>query len=464
MQYLTKFRLGLVTLALIAGANNAYAVGTDAGVTVTNSVVLDYTVNGGALQAVADADFVVDRKLSLVVSTSDLDYVDVTPGQVFASQTGVPALTFSVTNTGNSAAPVLVGVSDGNGTLVTGFAGTPTGTFNESAFALAFDVNGNGVFDDGTDTLITPVAGQNYFDLGTVAEDGVSTVLLVADVPAAAVDGDNATFTLVATHHDGALAPILADESGNVAPSATAIAANDEADDPLTVQNVFADIAGADVEDIRYDFASTPDVLFAGQDDASNGQHSDTSSFIVANVELQVAKTVEVLYDPINGNKYDAAGDLAVPAVNPKAIPGAVLMYAIGMNNNEPAGGVPVEAIVIADDVQDGATAADLEPVDEGNQSGATVNVPNTVVVDVDPTVAGVNNRTFTLTPGLDLDEVHVLVCGPTSPTNPSAQNYTAATTVGGNDQANPEVAVNIGDCDPAEEAYVIYFVTVGAL
>ena len=460
MQYLTKFRLSLVTFALVAGANNAYAVGTDAGVTVTNNVVLDYTVNGGALQATADADFVVDRKLSLVVATSDTDYVEVTPGQEFAGQTGVPALTYTVTNTGNDATPVLVGVADGNGTLVTGFPTTPSGTFDEDAFLLALDLNGNGVFDDGTDALVTQVPGTNYFDLGTLPEDAIGTYLLVIDVPATAASGENATYTLVATPHDGAQNPINSDDSGHVAPSATAIPPNNIPDNPLTVENVFADIAGVDIEDIRYDFASTPDVLFAGQDDASNGQHSDTSSFIVVNVELQVAKIVEVIYDPIVGNKYDATGALVVPAVNPKAIPGAVLMYAIGMNNNEPVGGVPVDAIVINDDVQDGATPADLEPVDEGNQSGAVVNPPATVVVDVDQTPAGVNNRTFTLPAGISLDDVQLGMCTGTQ----SAAPYTPATVVGGNDAANPEVTVTIGDCQPTQDAYVIYFVTVGAL
>ena len=441
----------------MAGANNAYAVGTDAGVTVTNNVVLDYTVNGGALQATADADFVVDRKLSLVVSASDGDYVNVTTGQEFVGQTGVPALTYTITNTGNDAAPVLLGVSDGDGTVVTGFAGTPSGFFDEESFVLALDTNSNGVYDDGTDTLVPQVAGQNYFDLGTVAEDGVSTVLLVADVPVTAVANNNATYTLVATIHDGSQSPISADESGNVAPSSTTITPNDEADDPLTVQNVFADIAGADVEDTQYDFASTPDVAFAGQDVASNGQHSDTSSFIVANVELQVAKTVEVIYDPINGNKYDAAGALNVPAVNPKAIPGAVLMYVIGLNNAEPAGGVPVEGIIIADDIQDGPAAGDLEPVDEGNQSGAAVNNPVNVVVDVDVTPAGVNNRTFTIPAAVDLDEVQTQLCDGTQ----NSQGYAAGTVVGGTDQANPEVNVTIGNCQPAQDAYVIYFVTV---
>lgn len=459
MQYLHKCRLSLFALTMVVGVNNAYAVGTDAGVTVTNNVILDYTVNGGALQATADADFVVDRKLSLVVNASDSDYVNVTTGQEFTGQTAVPALTFTVTNTGNDTADVLLGVSDGNGTLVTGFAGTPSGTFDEEDFQLALDVNNNGVFDSGTDTFVPQVGGQNFFNLGPLAEDGVTTVLLVAEVPTTAVADNNATFTLVATFHDGSENPISADESGNVAPSSTAITPNDEADDPLTVQNVFADIAGADVEDIQYDFASTPDVAFAGQDTASNGQHSDTSSFIVANVELQVAKTVEVIFDPINGNKYDAAGALVAPAVNPKAIPGAVLMYVIGLNNAEPAGGVPVEGIVIADDLDDGATPADLEPVDEGIPATATVNHPVSVVVDVDVDPVAVNNRTFTVPAAIDLNEVQTQLCDGTQ----ASQAYATGTVVQGNDQANPEVSVTIGDCAPAQDAYVIYFVTVTA-
>ncbi len=456
MQYLTRFRLVLITLASLGGVNFVHAAGTDAGDTVTNSVTLDYTVNGGALQETSSVDFVVDRKLSLVVSASDTNYVNVTSGQEFVGQTGVPALVFTVENTGNGPSDFLLGVADKDGTLVTGFAGAPAGSFNEDAFALAIDTNSNGVYDDGVDVLVPAVGGTNYYDLGTLTEDQVQTILLVVDVPGTAAADENATYTLVATFDDGTGNAITNDESGNVQPSGTAIAAVNNPDDPAAVQNVFADIAGVAVEDTQYDFVSTPDVAFAGQDAAANGQHSDTSGFIVTGVNLQMAKLMEVIYDPISGNKYDVAGAL-IAGVNPKAIPGAVVMYVIGLQNAELVGGVSVESIVVADNIEDGPAPGDAEPVDEGNQSGAAVNPPAAVTIDVDATLPGVNNRTFSFLAPLNLDLVNTQVCAGTQ----STQAYEAGTVLGGTDQANPEISFGLGNCAPTEDGYVIYFVTV---
>ena len=465
MQYTARIRPGLMALVLAGattGAQFAYAAGTASGEPVQNSVTLDYTVNGGSLQETTDTTFVVDRKLSLVVASSDLDYVSVTSGQEFTGQTGVPALVFTVENTGNSDTPqqVLVGVADKDGTAVTGFTGTPSGFFDPDALLLAVDTNGNGLFDDGTDTVLPAVAGTNYFDLGGLDADTPVTVLVVADVPSAAAAGENATVTLVAAFADGSDNALQTDESGNVSPSSTSITPVNNVDDPAVVQNVFADIAGADPEDTQYDFVSTPDVSFAGQDAASNGQHSDSSSFIVNNVQLQVAKILEVIYDPISGNKYDAAG-APVAGVNPKSIPGAVIMYVIGMQNAEAAGGVSVEGITLADNIEDGATVTDLEPIDEGNQSGAAVNPPASVTIDVDAGT-GTNNRTFTFLVPLNLNQVNTESCDGTQ----GAQGYSAGTVLGGidTDQVTPEISFAMGDCAPQEDGYVIYFTTVNAL
>ncbi|MEM7217255.1 MAG: hypothetical protein AAF515_02750 [Pseudomonadota bacterium] len=461
MQYSKTLRLVLLGLTALV-ATPTFAAGTAAGATVTNAVTLDYTVNGGSLQETTSVDFVVDRKLSLVVASSDSDYVSVTTGQEFVGQTGVPALVFTVQNTGNSAADILLGVADKDGTAVTGFAGSPTGFFDEDALQLALDDNGNGVFDDGVDTVVPLVGGTNYYDLGSVAADATSTILLVVDVPAAAAADEAATYTLVATHHDGLQVAINRDDSGHIAPSTTAITPNDVADDPLVEQFVFADIAGADPEDTRYDFETGVGAPFAGADDASNGQHSDTSSFIITQIQLQVAKLVEAIYDPIQGNKYDGAGAPVAPAVNPKSIPGAVLMYVIGFQNSEPVAGVTIEDVQVADNLEDGATGADPEPIDEGNNSGVAVNAPASVTVDVD-SGAGVNNVTFALPLGgagaIDMAQVNTQDCVGTQ--GPTA--YSGDTVVDGIDtaQVNPEIDVTIGDCAPQEDGYVIYFVTV---
>ena len=65
-----------------------------------------------------------------------------------------------------------------------------------------------------------------------------------------------------------------------------------------------------------------------------NGQHSDTNAFVVAGARLYVGKVVQVLWDPINGNRYSANNSDTLSGNNPKAIPGAVLMYAVGVSND----------------------------------------------------------------------------------------------------------------------------------
>lgn len=456
-------KIGRGALAVIGSliAFNALAAGTDAGVSVTNNVTLDYSVNGGSQpQVTTSTSFVVDSALSVLVSANDADLVNVTAGQVFAGNTAVPSLSFTVTNTSNTSTNVVLGVIDQNGTPVTGFATTGTGSFDETNLVLALD-DGivNGVYDDGSDTLLALDASGGYFVLpASMAEDASQTVLVVIDVPAAAAADEQATYTLVAALADGSNVPLALDESGNIAPNSGATATNN-ADDTAVNQTVFTDIATTDAEDERYDFFNSttiPNGGIAGLDTASNAQHSDSSGFIIATANLLVAKVVEVLFDPISGNRYDNNGDLAPGTNEPKALPGSVLMWVIGFSNEDPV--FTAEAVSIGDNIEDGPTIADNEPTDEGNQSGSTVNVPGEVVVDLD-TGPGVLNRTFTLPVITDLDDVYVENCAGTA----SVQGYEAQVVLGGPDGnvTADEISVLAGDCAPSEDGFFVYFTTV---
>ena len=64
----------------------------------------------------------------------------------------------------------------------------------------------------------------------------------------------------------------------------------------------------------------------------------------------------------VSGNRYDNLGNVIA---DPKSIPGAVLMYVIGLANESAA--LDAAGVTIADDIPDGVP----EVVDEGNQSGA---------------------------------------------------------------------------------------------
>ena len=448
MQYFRKIGLVLIAACAFSGSIPAFAAGTDAGSSVVNSVTLDYTVAGGApISETAAATFVVDRKLALNVTATDTNYVSIAPGQEFTGQTGVPALNFTVTNNGNDDTSVLLGVIDQNGVGSGGFAGPPTGAgpfpfFDDDAILVAIDTDGNGLYDDGVDTVLTPI-GSNLYDLdaalGTqLLEDATTTILVVADVPAAAAADEIATYTLVAGHYTGPQLPVGGDDNGNDAPGFSG--ATDVVDDPATVQVVFADTGLNDPEDLVFDFnnstgGTTTDV-------ASNGQDSDTSAYIVLSTGVLLVKTSQTVWDPVSNLQfYDAAGGLS--GDNPKAIPGAVVMYVIAAKNGEPTGAAPATLSFLRDNVPTPAVSV-------GNTGSATINTPTSLTIDVDPS-PNVDNVVFTLPGSIDDGQVTVVSCQNTNTTqafaaDPNEIDVTAAT---------------LGTCQGQETAFVLYFVTI---
>ena len=448
MQYFRKIGQGLIVACAVAGSIPSFAAGTDAGSSVVNSVSLEYTVGGGPpISETANATFVVDRKLALNVEATDSNYVSVAPGQEFAGQTGVPALGFTVTNTGNDATSVLLGVVDQDGVGVSAFAGPPTGagpfpSFNEDAILVAIDTDGNGLFDDGVDTVLTP-NGSGVYDLDAglgsqLGEDISTSVLLVVDVPGTATVDQIATYSLVATHYTGAQQPIEGDDNGNNAPGFTG--AVDVADDPATVEVVFADVGPHSSEDLVYDFnASTGGTT---TDVPNNGQDSDTSAYIILPPGVLLVKTSQTVWDPVSGLQFfDATG--AVSGDNPKAIPGAVVMYVIAAKNDELLGGGTISLSFLQDNIPTPAVSV-------GNTSTETINMPTSLTIDVDPS-ADVDNVTFTLPGSIDDDLITIVTCSNSN----TSQAFTA-------DPNEIDVSsATLGTCAPQETAFVLYFVTI---
>lgn len=446
----------VVALALLAvlAAPQALAAGTTAGTPVTNSVSLDYTVNGGAQPTLTDdITFLVDRRLALDVTTADADYVTVTIGQSYAGGGGVPALNYTLLNSSNEATDVVVGVMDQSGTLISDFSSSPGGSgFSAASLIVAVD---DGTTDpdnrryDSDDTVLTPNASGIY-ELN-LAEDETINLMVVIDVPAAGVAADDfATYTLVAAAASAPGVAYDADDSGNLAPNSGA-AANDEADVLGSVQTVFADTGSSETEDRQFDFfAATPAGIAGSTDAESDGQNADTSGFVIGTAGLLLAKHVEVIYDPLNGNRYDGTGALATPAVNPKAIPGAVLMYVIGIANDDSL--FTADGVAVLDDLPDNGT--DPEPVDEGNPLGSAVNVPVAATVEFGA-APGDDPRVFDLSSVSDLDSIHLVPCSGATTDLP----FSGASV--GPDTAVNEVDVGIGACGPSEQAHVVYFVTV---
>ena len=286
-------RLGLlvlgVALAMAAGNGAALAAGTASGTNVENYATVDYQV-GSVDQTTVYSDtasFVVDNKIDLAVATVDLAPVTVVPGDT------TRVLTYTVTNEGNTTQDYSLQALD---SAIPAF-GEPSEDFDALNIQVFVDVNGNGVYDEATDT-------QTYVD--ELEADSTVTVFVVGDIPLGQADGDVASYDLVATTAVG----------GSPASQGADITTDDSASADLagTVQTVFADAAGT-------------------ADFPTDGKHSSKDAYKVETATLTVSKTSGVDSDPFNGS------------TNPKAIPGAIMDYAIDVDNTgtATAGNVVVE-------------------------------------------------------------------------------------------------------------------------
>ena len=327
MQYLNMRKaIGLI-LALaffVGGTQTALAVGTASGVTISNTATVDYDVAGDARSASSVAvDFLVDNRVDLTVVNTDVgNNVNVTPGA--ANQ----VLTFTVTNTGNTTQGYLL-------TVAIPTANIPMGQPAAGDHEIWIDSNGNGTWDGApNDTLYT--AGTNAFDLnpnGVIGTDDVRTVFIVSDTPAAAVDGNQDDFRLVAQTTDAGTTTVT---TASGAPTAA-------------VDVVFADGAG-------------------DSDADRDGQHSDAATYTVVSAALTAAKVIAGVADEFN----------AYP--NGFSIPGAVVRYQITITNGG-AGAVDADTVVVSDPIPantklcvaagTACTAADL-PTFAAGTSGLT--------------------------------------------------------------------------------------------
>lgn len=240
----------------------AFALGTPSGTKITNMATATYTDGGAPVTVTATApEIIVDNKVNLTVtSNGDLTIV---PG---ATNQAIP---FVVTNLGNTAQRYALTAINS--------AGIPMDNVR-----IYLD-NGTiaGEWDAG-DTLYVDAA-----TFGDVLADntGILKVLIVVDTPAVANSGDFADYQLLARTVN----------AGSTTLSEATIGANSDG-----IDVVFADNDGV-----------------YSTDDFRDGQHSSDGTYTVNLLALDLRKSVEVTWDPIN------------LAVDPKATPGAKLIYTI---------------------------------------------------------------------------------------------------------------------------------------
>ena len=326
----------LAAAGTLLAANQAFALGTDAGTAVNNTATVNYSI-GGVAQGLIESSpngnansgagngqattFLVDRELDVSVLFQDAGQtVNVTPGQ-----TGT-VLTFLVTNEGNATQDFLLDAIH----RATGTVGEGTGkdNFDSTAEQVFVETNGVAGYQAGADTAV-------FID--ELAEGASRIVYVISNIPLAQVNNDASKISVVAQVAVGGTAgaqglAITNDTNGRTSPAGTysnggttvaAGTAVNAADDPNVVQNVFRDDAG----DVNSQGA-------AGV--AGNGQHADTETLYVQTATLTVRKTSVVISDPVNG------------ATNPKAIPGAVIEYCVIVANS---GTSPANSVSITDPI-----------------------------------------------------------------------------------------------------------------
>ena len=285
--------IGLAALSSVA-ATPAFAAGTTAGTTITNTATVDYQVGGVSQgQQSASNNFTVDRKINLLVEEVGTVTTNVVPGQTNA------VTTFQLTNSSNETLDfALVASQIVGGTAAHG----GTDTFNATNVRIYRDNTVTGTVGswDAGDTLIT-----SYVD--ELVVDTAIRLFVVADIPAALANNAVAGVTLRATAREG----------GGVGTQGAVITETTGAN-TAGKDTVFADLAGV-----------------AG-DLARDGSHSANDDYTVQTATLAVTKTSRVISDPFNNT------------TNPKLIPGAVVEYCIAITNS---GGAAATSVAINDPV-----------------------------------------------------------------------------------------------------------------
>jgi hypothetical protein len=292
----------IAVVLLLSASGTALAAGTLSGEIVSLGATADYQVGGVSMPQVstaAPAEFMVDTKIDLTVAEAGSNYTAATPG----SQDQI--LTFTVTNTGNAAqdfALTAAIVAVGGDDPIDG--GSNTVDFAATGLQAFVDVNGNSVYDAGTDT--------DYID--GLAPDASITVLVAADIANTPVHGDVAACTLTATAHDGgtngSLGAVTVENSSS---------ANDTSLVAANADIVFGDGSGL-------------------VDGATDGAHSAADAFLITSATLSITKSSAIISDPFSSS-------------NPKMIPGAVVEYTIRVANGSGAGVQDATGILVQDDI-----------------------------------------------------------------------------------------------------------------
>lgn len=350
---LSKSSLQLaLAVGLALGAPAAFAA-TAAGVTISNTATVNFSVGGVAQTAQNSntATFLVDRSINLTVAEQDASIIQVVPGQSAA------VTTFKVTNNSNSTEDFALSAADAaSGVTVLG------GTDNSNTGTLSVFVESGATagYQSGQDTA-------TFID--ELAAGASATVYVVANIPAGATNGQVAAVALTATAAQSTNA-----STGQYIATPGTLAANavqtnvGSADNPNFVDTVFADAAGA-------------------TDAANDGKFSAYDAYKVVTATIAVVKSSYVISDPVNGTS------------NPKAIPGAVIEYCLAVSNS---GSASATGVTLTDAIPTNTTyvASTIKVNSTAGSGGSNTCSPGTGTAVAD---SGDSNGDFGVTQAGDV-------------------------------------------------------------
>jgi uncharacterized repeat protein (TIGR01451 family) len=293
--------LACVALGAISVSQQALAAGTPADTSITNRATVNFQVSGVAQSPIesspsgnstagvgsgADTTFKVDNKLDLTVTEVGAAATTVSAGAVNQ------VTTFKLTNTGNFPQGYQLAPTQVGGTLFTHTDNFDVANVRRFVSTAACSTSSTTpTYNSATDTATV---------VNTLAADACVYVFVVADVPLNAANGGAA----------------------NVRLTATATAAGTNAATPL-LETTTADTVGVDV-------------VFADTGVNTNRTEFAEDQYWVQTAALSVQKTSTIISDPFNST------------TNPKAIPGAVVEYAVKLTNT---GSVSASVVTITDQV-----------------------------------------------------------------------------------------------------------------
>lgn len=275
LRHQTKRWAGLLAAVALSwsAAGVAHAAGTASGTTISNTATVDFTIGAVAQPTLSSnaAAFVVDRKIDMTLTAIPVTNVSVTP-----ATTG-NGIAMTLTNTSN--APLDFALTAQN-IATPPFGGTDT--FDPSAITAVYSA----------DAICNAADIGGPTTVSNLAADGSATVCILASIAGGTPNNALAAVQLTATAHEVG-GGVVTQDAG--------------ADNPATMQTVFADGAGPG-------------------DSARDGAITDDGAYIVVSADVTITKTETLISDPING------------ATNPKHIPGAVVEYVVTVNNAATSG------------------------------------------------------------------------------------------------------------------------------